>query len=118
MAKTNGIEIFLGTAPIGDKTDPTCRYTTPEAAREYLNAFGARDFERLDSARLYPTAAPGTTEQILGQVEAAKDFVIDSKVGSFFPGAHKAEQIGKAVEEALAALRSSKVSSYSFFSSR
>lgn len=110
MSKTNGIQIQLGSIPIGDQKDPTCRFNTPEAAREYLNLFRTRGYDRIDTARIYPSGAPGTTEQILGQADATTDFVIDTKIVSFFPGAHKAGSIQKSVDESLAALRTSKVS--------
>ncbi|KAK2754816.1 hypothetical protein FQN54_006709 [Arachnomyces sp. PD_36] len=109
MSKTNGIQIYLGSIAIGDQKDPLCHFNTPEAAREYTNLFHTRGYDRIDTARIYPTEAPGTTEQILGQIDAATDFVIDSKILSFFSGAHKAGNIQKSVDESLATLKTSKV---------
>ncbi|KAL1953704.1 hypothetical protein VTO42DRAFT_2339 [Malbranchea cinnamomea] len=109
MSKTNGIEIYLGAGAIGDKSDPNSRYTTPDAAKEYLDAFAARGYNRIDTARVYPLAAPGTSEQFLGEIGAAQDFVIDSKYPGLAPGTLKAENMEKHLGETLGALKAESV---------
>lgn len=109
MSKLNGIELILGCVPIGDSSDPTCRYTSPELTKEYVNAFAGRGYNRLDTARLYPTAAMGSCERLLGEIDATKDFVVDSKVSSMYPDAHSAENVSKSIDDTLAALKTNQV---------
>lgn len=79
---------------LGDrKIDKTVRYDTPNEVNAYLNAFYNRGYRQIDTARLYSTGAPGTSEPRLGAVGAGERFTIDTKVLSQEPGSHKRDKI-------------------------
>lgn len=108
---TSRLNLILGVASIGDAAAPQARFTSPEEAKVFLEAFRDRGYRQLDTARVYPAGASGTSEKILGQVPGLKDWaVIDSKVVSFVPGSHSKEKIASSVDDSLQALGWSQVS--------
>lgn len=98
--------LLLTCLQLGDrKIDKTVRYDTPDEVNAYLNAFYNRGYRQIDTARLYSTGAPGTSEPRLGAVGAGERFIIDTKVLSQEPGSHKREKIAQEVETSLKALQ-------------
>lgn len=90
---------------VGDKSaDTMARFDTPEEVNGLLNAFAARGYSQLDTARGYSPLAPGTSEPRLGAVGAGDKFTIDTKVSSQ-PGDHTKEKILKEIDISLDALK-------------
>jgi aflatoxin B1 aldehyde reductase len=85
------------------------RYDTPDQVNTYLDAFYNRGYRQIDTARVYSTGAPGTSEPRLGAVGAGKRFIIDTKVLSMEPGGHKKEKIAQEIEISLKALQINQV---------
>jgi aflatoxin B1 aldehyde reductase len=70
-----------------------------------LDAFKKYGYNHIDTARVY-----GTSETVLGdQNVEGQGFIIDTKISSFFPGAHKAENVKKSFQESLVELKTKKV---------
>eukprot|EP01118_Nematostelium_gracile_P007293 TRINITY_DN2360_c0_g3_i5.p1 TRINITY_DN2360_c0_g3~~TRINITY_DN2360_c0_g3_i5.p1 ORF type:complete len:318 (-),score=78.12 TRINITY_DN2360_c0_g3_i5:15-968(-) len=101
MAKL--LNTVLGTANFG-KWDGV--FTPPKGTpQEYLDLFKKSGFTDIDTARVY-----GTSEQTLGELGVEKQgFRVDTKVMSFYPGAHKANALKESVQESLKALETNKV---------
>ncbi|KAH8124090.1 hypothetical protein ACSS6W_004191 [Trichoderma asperelloides] len=100
------LNVILGAGNLGDrKVDKTVRYDTPDEVNAYLNAFYNRGYRQIDTARVYSTGAPGTSEPRLGAVGAGEKFIIDTKVLSREPGSHKRENIAQEIEISLEALQ-------------
>ncbi|KAM0249837.1 hypothetical protein ACHAQJ_008905 [Trichoderma viride] len=106
MATKAPLNVILGAGNLGDsKIDKTVRYDTPDQVNAYLDAFYNRGYRQIDTARVYSTGAPGTSEPRLGAVGAGKRFIIDTKVLSREPGSHKRENIANEIEISLKALQ-------------
>lgn len=80
-----------------------------------LDAVYERGVRQIDTARGYAPQAPGSSEQLLGAVEAGKRFTIDSKV--LFAGPddtpmHSKDKIGESVRASLEALGQAQVNVY------
>ncbi|KAF1953157.1 putative aldo/keto reductase [Byssothecium circinans] len=73
-----------------------------------LNAFRARGYTHLDTARDYSADAKGASETRLGLVNAPSTFTIHTKVSSG-PGAHSTAKIASSISDSLNALRTKKV---------
>lgn len=70
-----------------------------------LDAFKKNGGKDLDTARGY-----GTSEDVIGDQQLeSQGFVVDTKLRSFYPGAHKEDVVKKSIEESLAALKTKKV---------
>ncbi|KAI9740505.1 MAG: hypothetical protein M1834_005085 [Cirrosporium novae-zelandiae] len=101
----NGINILLGTSAFGPASNSVAMFNTPKQVQEVLNIFGNRGYTGLDTTRGYP----GGSEALLGEVDASKTFVIDTKVVSFAPKTHTKEKIEKSIKDSLEALKVKKV---------
>ncbi|KAK5172665.1 uncharacterized protein LTR77_002785 [Saxophila tyrrhenica] len=99
------LKIVLGVANVGDSSDPTVRYSTPDEVNAYLNAFHDRGGRELDTARMYSTTAPGSSEVRLGAISAGEKFLVDTKVFSFVPGSHAKAKILESVDASEKALK-------------
>ena len=78
--------------------------STPEEVETYLGEFYNRGYRRLDTARLYPPSAFGTSEPRIGQANQDGRFEVDTKVASFAPGDHTMEKLRQSMEASIAAL--------------
>lgn len=106
LLRIKGFFFLLTYLQLGDrKIDKTVRYDTPDEVNAYLNAFYNRGYRQIDTARLYSTGAPGTSEPRLGAVGAGERFTIDTKVLSQEPGSHKRDKIAQEVDTSLKALQ-------------
>ncbi|KAL9108393.1 MAG: hypothetical protein Q9227_006853 [Pyrenula ochraceoflavens] len=76
----NGLHVILGAGMVGDASDGVVRFSTAEATRELIDAFYARGYTRLDTARGYSPHAPGTSEPLLGKAGVEGRFTVDTKL--------------------------------------
>ncbi|KAI1760775.1 aldo/keto reductase [Hypoxylon sp. FL1150] len=98
--------LILGVSSVGDKSvDSMARFDSPEEVNGLLNAFAARGYSHLDTARGYSPHAPGTSEPRLGAAGAGDKFTIDTKVMSAQPGDHKKAKILEEIDISLDALK-------------
>ena len=102
-------EVVYGCSLWGDKSDTQVKFNSPETALPLLEYLRSRGFTTLDTARVYPAGAPGTSEALLGELGVGSWATVDTKVTSFSPGVHSAENIAKSISGSLAALKGSKV---------
>lgn len=98
-------QIILGGASFGIHAESM--FNTPEKAQEALNVYHSFGHTIIDTSRMYPSNAPGTSEQVLGQTDISK-FTIDTKFLST-PGNHAPQKLQQSIDESLAALRLPKV---------
>lgn len=77
------------------------RFDTAEEVNALLHAFRAGGHRELDAAYVYSPQAHGSCEIRLGLVKAAERFILNTKVFSHAPGAHRKENILKGVQDAL-----------------
>ncbi|RFU77889.1 aflatoxin b1 aldehyde reductase member 2 [Trichoderma arundinaceum] len=103
------IDIVLGAANVGDKTDPTVRYDSPAEVEGFLNAFYERGYRQVDAARGYSPHAPTSCEPRLGAVNIGDRFIIGTKVVSRPDGSHTKDKIAQSINDSLAALKVSQV---------
>ncbi|GIJ85199.1 hypothetical protein Asppvi_004055 [Aspergillus pseudoviridinutans] len=83
-------------------------WSTPEKVEEFLQALERTNVKAIDTAQIY-----GPSEELLGQTNAAKRFVIDTKIGGgFFPGSSTKDQVIKIGNESLQKLRTDTVNVY------
>ena len=99
---------ILGCGTIGDPADSSVTISTVEQAQAWLNVFRSHGHDTIDTARRYPSPAPGTSEKLLGQTDVASWATIDTKVFSN-PGDHAPEKIGESISGSLADLKVSGV---------
>lgn len=88
------LKIVCGAASFGDPSRiPNAEFTQP-----ILDVLTANGIKQLDTAYIYQESR---AEAILGELKAGskQEFVIDSKVKSFVPGAHHYESLMETVEE-------------------
>jgi len=103
MSKT-AIDVLLGTAAYG--FNPPALTDKAEIQR-ILDLYKSHGHNQLDNARVY---GGGTSETLFGELKYAEQgFVLDTKINSFSPGAHKAENIQKSLQASLEALKTNKV---------
>ena len=70
-------ELIFGTATFGmDMTD----FQNPASVQDVLNTLQELGIRRLDSGARYPPRNPGKAEELIGQTELSRSFVIDTKV--------------------------------------
>lgn len=81
------------------------KFGTPEEVRKILDYFYDRGYDSLDTARGYSAHAPGTSEPLLGAVEAGKRFNIDTKIFPHVDHPHTKDKIEKNINESLDALK-------------
>ena len=105
---TTPLPAILGCGIIGDPTDSSVKISTVEQAQAWLNVFRAHGHVTIDTARRYPSPAPGTSEKLLGQTDVATWATIDTKVFSN-PGDHAPEKIRESIAGSLADLKVSQV---------
>lgn len=77
--------------------------------RKLLDAFRARGYTHLDTARDYSPTAPGASESRLGAAGAARTFAIHTKVHSAGAGDHEAARLERSIAQSLAALQTDSV---------
>ncbi|GFF40108.1 aflatoxin B1 aldehyde reductase member 3 [Aspergillus udagawae] len=83
-------------------------WSTPEKVEEFLQALERNNVKAIDTAQIY-----GASEELLGQTNAAKRFVIDTKVGGgFVPGSSLKDQVIKVCNESLQKLGTDSVNVY------
>jgi len=93
--------IIFGTIVFGF-TDPS---QAAVVAQPYFDILKAHGVTRLDTARRY-----GNAEEVIGNMNLeSQGFVVDTKVFSFGPGAHKPEKIAESVRTSLDKLKLKKV---------
>lgn len=91
------------------------RYGTPEAVKELFDAFFARGYTSLDSARNYPPHAPFTAEPVIGLAlksykgNTTPPFAISTKIMPRGDHPHTSEKIEWNIAESLTALQISQV---------
>jgi aflatoxin B1 aldehyde reductase len=76
MSTERGISLLLGSG--GGFFGPPS--PTPESLKQFLSILPKYNIKELDTAAVYPSAIPGTSEILLGKVHAAEDFIIDTKI--------------------------------------
>ncbi|KAH6971159.1 NADP-dependent oxidoreductase domain-containing protein [Ilyonectria sp. MPI-CAGE-AT-0026] len=81
------------------------RFNSPDEVNGFLNAFAARGYHQIDTARSYSPHAPGSSEPRLGAVAAGDRFAVDTKVNSREQGSHTKENILKEIDISLEALK-------------
>ncbi|KAF4971406.1 hypothetical protein FZEAL_9857 [Fusarium zealandicum] len=85
-------------------TDPMARFDSPDEVNRVLDAFAARGYHQIDTARAYSPLAGGSSEPRIGAVKAGDRFAIDTKVMSG-PGCHTKAEILKEIDISLEALK-------------
>ncbi|KAH7231529.1 NADP-dependent oxidoreductase domain-containing protein [Fusarium solani] len=81
------------------------RFDSPYEVNAFLNAFAARGYHQLDTARMYSPHAPYSSEPRIAAVAGGDRFIVDTKVNSREPGCHSKEKILKEIEMSLEALK-------------
>ena len=97
--------IIFGTASFGSPSISQAKFSSPSTATPILSLLQSRGYSHLDTARAYPVGAPGTSEALLGKLNAGSWATIDSKVTSWAPGSHSASNIAASVAGSLEALK-------------
>ena len=95
--------IVFGTASFGTGTSQA-KFSTPDLASPVLSLLRSRGVTHIDTARAYPVGSPGTSEALLGTLGVPKWATLSTKVTSWAPGSHKAENIVKSVDASLKTL--------------
>lgn len=98
-------EVIFGAASLG--LHEGSHFDSGEKAQKIIDILKSHTVLHIDTSRHYPSAAPGTSEQILGQTQLS-GFTIDTKVLSS-PGQHKPENLLKSINTSLQELGISKV---------
>ncbi|KAL9114628.1 MAG: hypothetical protein Q9227_001306 [Pyrenula ochraceoflavens] len=99
------LKIVLGTASMGDARASQAKFHTPQEASALLDTFSSRGYSDLDTARAYPVGRGGTCEKLLGRCDSIHTWSnISSKVDSCLPGAHRAKNIRRSIEQSLKSL--------------
>jgi aflatoxin B1 aldehyde reductase len=101
------INIFFGAGSVG--SGPEAKITSAGQLQPVLELLEKRGYQNIDTARTYAPGTIGTSETLMGETFAASKsnysgWTIDTKVRSFFPGAHEPANITKGVTDSLAAL--------------
>ncbi|KAF7554449.1 hypothetical protein G7Z17_g2917 [Cylindrodendrum hubeiense] len=104
------LNLILGTgnanAQVGDTSiDTMARFNTPDEVNGFLNAFAARGYHQIDTARSYSPHAPGSCEPRLGGVDVGDRFDVDTKVDSREQGSHTKENVLKEIDISLETLK-------------
>ena len=104
---TNPLIVF-GTASFGTGTSQA-KFNSPETALPILSLLRSRNITNIDTARAYPVGSPGTSEALLGALSVHAWASISTKVTSWAPSAHSAQNIANSVASSLQALGVEKV---------
>ncbi|KAK3807046.1 MAG: Aldo/keto reductase [Benniella sp.] len=109
MAGKTTPKIILGTMTFGLESTPSqssaVRVRGIENIRPFIQLFGDRGHDELDTARIY---CNGDTETALGDL-GLKSYKVATKVWPTASGAHDAENLKKTFRESLVALKADKV---------
>lgn len=100
--KQSPLTVF-GTASFGTGTSQA-KFSSPDLASPILSLLRSRGVTELDTARAYPVGSPGTSEALLGSLAVSTWATLSTKVTSWAPGSHGAENIAKSVAASLKAL--------------
>jgi len=108
MSVKHGIKILYGAGNIGTGTTGGAQCLgDKQIIQSLLDSFKKHGHNQIDSARLY---GQGTSEQLLGELNYAEQgFVLDTKINSFYAGAHKRENFNSSLQQSLTALKTNKV---------
>lgn len=87
---------------------------TPTQVQDFLDCVKRHGIKELDTARVY---AGGKSEELLGQVNAHKQFAVSTKAPAFSPNSLTEEKIITSCNASLKALRQEKldICEYHFF---
>ncbi|RHZ54510.1 aldo/keto reductase family protein [Aspergillus thermomutatus] len=97
-------QIVFGGGTFGAALD----WSTPEKVEEFLQVLERNNIKTIDTAQIY-----GTSEELLGQTNAPKRFVIDTKFGGgFIPGPSTKDVVIKSGDESLQKLGTDSVNVY------
>ncbi|KAL9003240.1 MAG: hypothetical protein Q9188_003880 [Gyalolechia gomerana] len=100
--------IVFGTASFGTGS-PQAKFDSATTANPVLSALDRHGITHIDAARAYPVGSPGTCESLLGTLAVPKHFTVSTKVTSWIPGSHSANNVSDSVTASLAALKTDKV---------
>ncbi|KAL1878437.1 hypothetical protein Plec18167_004509 [Paecilomyces lecythidis] len=111
MSSKMPLKIILGTHTIGDiaKGSGLTHFDDEKDVQALLDAFQARGYNEIDTARDYSANAPGASEIRLGKAGAPSRFTVHTKVHSGEPGAHQPVNVHLSIEQSLASLKTSTV---------
>lgn len=96
---------MMGSSPSGGSTS----LSTPTQVSSFLSVLKTHNIREIDTARAYNS---GKSEELLGEVEASKDFAISTKAPAFSPGSLTKDKIIENCKKSLEALRVDKVDIY------
>jgi aflatoxin B1 aldehyde reductase len=85
------------------------QWSTAEQVEEFLQVLERNNVKAIDTAQIY-----STSEDLLGQTNASKRFIIDTKFAGGFSGGSSKEQVIKVGNESLQKLATDSVSSLAF----
>ena len=96
---------------MGSSLSPLAKISDAEAAANFVNAFRARGYSDIDTARAYPVGRGGTCEKLLGEekLRLTTWANVSTKVSSFLPGSHKARNIELSISRSLEAMNTDTV---------
>ena len=97
-------KLVLGTMTFG--TGDGGRISDLNEINAILNDFKARNYDELDTARIY---CDGNTEQLLNDLDYSKRFKLATKAFPFSAGSHQRAKLRQQFEESLNALGTQKV---------
>ncbi|KAL9029220.1 MAG: hypothetical protein Q9196_002516 [Gyalolechia fulgens] len=100
--------IVFGTASFGTGS-PQAKFNSATTANPVLSVLDRHQITHVDAARAYPVGSPGTCETLLGALAVPQRFRVSTKVNSWAPGSHSAQNIADSVTASLAALQTDKV---------
>ncbi|KAL8937657.1 MAG: hypothetical protein Q9211_003573 [Gyalolechia sp. 1 TL-2023] len=100
--------IVFGTASFGTGS-PQAKFNSATTANPVLSVLDRHQITHVDAARAYPVGSPGTCETLLGALAVPQRFRVSTKVNSWAPGSHSAQNIADSVTASLAALKTDKV---------
>ncbi|KAF4853578.1 Aflatoxin B1 aldehyde reductase member 3 [Colletotrichum siamense] len=111
MASQTALKIILGTHSVGDSAvDPgSSHFDSEQDVQALLDAFHARGYNNLDTARDYSPSVQGASESRLGRANAASRFTIHTKVHSADPGDHQPANLEVSIGKSLSDLQTSTV---------
>ena len=94
------VKIVIGGGSIGFG-GPYAQFNTVEKVEQLFALMRKEGVQQIDTANGYPPEAPGTSEELLGQADAASKFIIDSKVLSFTAGSHTLDKLTESLSTSL-----------------
>jgi len=101
------LNTILGTATFGDWGSGLATIKDPAVCQEFFDCCKKSGINQLDSARTY---GKGSCEELIASLKYEEQgFLVDTKILSFFPGAHVPEKITDSIRKSLDALKTKKV---------